>query len=143
MAIILTGPHEEWNIPIDADGVMLSQEKMSYALDKPQIQGSESIHYAPGSTVRDERIHTALSFISALRHAPSTVFVDVSGINIQEPETIILRTRTIDEVVIGREFTPETVLMFLATVDDLRFKRINAQRIDLRFKDVIVTPYSL
>lgn len=141
-AVIRTAGHA-WDIPVDEEGVMLSHDKMKYALEKPHITGCETLNYTAGITVKDPRIQTALTFISGLQHAPGTTYVKVKEIDVTTPQTVKLKTASINEIVMGTTFSPDTVLKFLATVDDLRFKRINAEKIDLRFKDVIVTPQLL
>jgi cell division protein FtsQ len=142
-AAVIRTAGDSWDIPVDVEGVMLSHDKMKYALEKPHITGYESIKYVAGNKIDDPRIRTALSFIAELQHAPGTTYIKVKEINVTTPETVKLKTASINEVVIGTTFSPDIVMEFLATVDDLRFKRINAQKIDLRFKDVIVTPQLL
>ena len=139
VAVIMTDGTAPY-VPVDSEGVMLSDRKMEYALDLPKIEGLGTIAYRPGTQLSDPRLHAALQFMSALRHMPGPVFLDINTINLTHPNCVALTTATIDEVLLGARYAHEDVLRLLTTVGDLRFRRMNAARIDLRFADVIVVP---
>jgi cell division septal protein FtsQ len=139
VAVVMTGGTAPY-VPVDATGVMLSDRKMEFALELPKVTGLETFTYKPGEYVRDQRLHTALSFVAALRHMPGPVFLDVKSIDLTQPNLVTLRSATIDRIHLGTRYTHEDVLRLLTVVSDLRFKRLNAASIDLRFADVIVMP---
>ena len=128
------------DIPIDADGVMLSEHKMQYALHLPKIVGLDAVRYQPGATVSDPRVPVAMRFVDALRRMPQNTFLEIRKISLAQKNDIILQTASIEEIHLGTVFSIDAVMRLAATVNDLRFRRINARKIDLRFADVAVTP---
>ncbi len=139
IAIIVTSGTQD-DIPVDADGVMLSEHKMEYALHLPKIVGLRHVRYQPGAVVKDPRVPVALQFVDTLRHVRRNTFIDVRKIHFDEPNDIILESASVDKIRIGVEYSHEQVLRLIRVVNELRFQRINADKIDLRFANVAVTP---
>ena len=128
----------KFEVPIDKEGIMLSPEKMEYALQVPVIEGIECRVYKPGYKLDDYRIPVAMHYVNALLHVPQRTFLNIKRISLTEPNNIIIKTATIDEIHFGNEYSHANVARLIATINDLRFRRVNASRIDLRFKDVAV-----
>ncbi|NLF39597.1 FtsQ-type POTRA domain-containing protein [bacterium] len=138
VAIITVKDKTQPTIPVDADGVMLSQKKMDYAIDLPQICGLENVRYQPGAVVADERVPAAMKYIDGLKRAPQDRYLTVRRVRLDEPGEIILQTVTIEEIHLSVDYTYEQVLRLAAIVNDLHFRRQNARKIDLRFENAAV-----
>jgi len=136
--IMLDG--EENDVPVDNEGVILSENKMRYALELPKIIGIKAGIYRPGTVITDIRVLTALKFAGTLRRVRQNTFIDIEKMYLDRPRQIVFKTASVEEILIGTEWNLDQVMRLVAVVDNLRFQRINAQRIDLRFKDVAVIP---
>jgi|GEM_PF-1231671 len=131
---------EDNDVPIDNEGVILSKNKMRYALELPKIIGIKAGIYRTGTVITDERILTALKFADTLKHVERNTFIDIEKIYLDKSRKIVFKTASVEEIIIGTEWNNNQVARLVAVVEDLRFQRVNAQRIDLRFKDVAVIP---
>lgn len=140
---IITTPGTDPDIPIDREGRMLSERKMEHALHLPKLTGLPHVKYQPGATINDPRVPVAMRFVDALLRVQQRVFLDITRVRFDQPDTIIIQTATIDEIRLGDTYSLDMVLRLVATVERLRALRINAKVIDLRFNDVVVTPLAL
>ncbi len=130
----------ETDVPVDNEGVILSENKMKYALELPKIFGIKPGIYRPGTVIKDERVLTALKFVETLITVYQNTFIDIEKMFLDKPRQIVFKTASVEEILIGTEWNLEQVMRLVAVVDNLRFQRINAKKIDLRFNDVAVTP---
>jgi len=128
------------DLPVDNEGVILSENKMKYALELPKIFGIKRGIYNQGTVINDERVLTALKFIETLNTVYQKTFINIKKVFLDKPNQIVFETASIEKIIIGSEWNLEQVMRLVAVVDDLRFQRINAKKIDLRFNDVAVTP---
>ncbi len=128
------------DLPVDSEGVILSENKMKYALELPKILGVKPGIYRPGFVIDDERVITALKFVETLKSVYQNTFIDIQKMYLDKPQLIVFKTASVEEIFIGTQWNLEQVMRLVAVIDDLRFQRINAQKIDLRFNDVAVTP---
>ncbi|MCX7846753.1 MAG: FtsQ-type POTRA domain-containing protein [bacterium] len=142
VAVILT-PGRAPDIPIDREGRMLSERKMEHALHLPKLTGLGPVRYEPGAVVNDPRVPVAMRFVDAIQRVQQHVFLDIKRVRFDRPGMIIIQTATIDEIRLGDTYSLDLVLRLVATVERLRAQRLNAKSIDLRFKDVVVTPMAL
>jgi len=136
--IMLSGSLND--LPIDNEGFILSENKMKYALELPKIFGVKPAIYKPGTIIDDERVLTALRFGDTLKNVYQNTFINIKNIYLDIPQQIVFKTASVEKIIIGSKWKLEQVMRLVAVVDNLRFQRINAQKIDLRFNDVAVTP---
>lgn len=136
--IVNTKGHED--IPIDSDGIMLSENKMEYALHLPKITGLRNIAYHPGKKIDDERVPVALKYLDTLKRIKKNTFIKIRKIELDKPNDIIFQSASVNKIYFTTEFSTEVVLKLVRVIDELRFQRINADKIDLRFASVAVTP---
>ena len=131
------------DIPIDRDGLMLSEKKMEHALHLPKLCGLGSVTYRPGSRVAEPRVAGAVRFVDALIHIQKSDFLSIKELRFTQPGSVILETATIPEIRLGAEYSNEKVLRLVRVLEKLREQRVNAKVIDLRFTDVAVIPFIL
>ena len=128
------------DVSVDCDGVILSDNKMKYALELPKIVGIKPGFYRPGTVIKDKRVLNALKFADTIRTVYQNTFVDIKKISLDNSQHITFKSASVEEILVGNEWNLNLVIKLLAVIDDLRFQRINAQKIDLRFNDIAVTP---
>jgi len=139
--IVSDGKHDD--IPVDSEGIMLSESKMEYALNLPKITGIRNVFYRPGKKVTDQRVIVALKYLDTLKHVKKNTFINVKKILLDKPNEIIFKSSSINKIFFTTQYSSEVILKLVRVVDELRFQRINADTIDLRFKSVAVTPLLL
>ena len=139
IAIIVNQDGRE-DIPVDNDGVMLSAKKMEYALHCPQITGLRNITYLPGKKAEDSRVPVALEFLDTLKRIKKNTYVKIRKINLEKPNDIIFQSASVNKIYFTSKFSTEVVVKLVRVIDALRFQRINAEKIDLRFANVAVVP---
>ena len=142
IAIIVSRDGHE-DIPVDNDGIMLSENKMEYALHLPKITGLRNVAYHPGKKVKDPRVPVALEFLDTIKHIKKNTFIKIRKIELEKPNDIIFQSASVDKIYFTTEYSPDVVLRLVRIIDELRFQRINAEKIDLRFANVAVTPHLL
>ena len=128
------------DIPIDSDGIMLSESKMEYALHLPQITGLRNVAYHEGRKIDNPRVSVAMEFLDTLKHIKKNTFIKVKKIELEKPNDIIFQSASVNKIYFTTKFSTEAVLKLVRVIDELRFQRINADKIDLRFANVAVTP---
>ena len=139
IAVIVNGKGHD-DIPIDSDGIMLSESKMEYALHLPQITGLRNVAYNPGKKIDNPRVSVAMEFLDTLKHIKKNTFINVRKINLEKPTDIVFQSASVDKIYFTSEFSQDVVLRLVRVIDELRFQRINADKIDLRFANVAVVP---
>ena len=130
-------------IPVDREGVMLSSNKLRYASQLPRLEGLPAISYRPGAALADLRVPVAMRFVDTLRRMQQQMFMEITSIRFANPAHVSLKSKSIDEIRLGTEYSLANVMRLLKTVEVLRTQHRNARCIDLRFADVVVTPYAL
>ncbi len=128
------------DIPIDGDGIMLSESKMEYALHLPQITGLRNVAYHEGKKIDNPRVSVAMEFLDTLKHIKKNTFIKVKKINLEKPTDIVFQSASVNKSYFTHEFSQDIVLRLVRVIDELRFQRINADKIDLRFANVAVVP---
>jgi len=136
--VVNTKGHED--IPIDSEGIMLSENKMEYALHLPKITGLRNVAYHPGKKIDDSRVPVALEYLDTLKRIKKNTFIKIRKIELEKPNDIIFQSASVNKIYFTTEFSTEVVLKLVRVIDELRFQRINADKIDLRFANVAVTP---
>jgi len=139
IAVIVNAKGHE-DIPIDGDGIMLSENKMEYALHLPQITGLRNVAYHPGKKIDNLRVSVAMEFLDTLKHIKKNTFIKVRKINLEKPTDIVFQSASVNKIYFTPEFSQDVVLRLVRVIDELRFQRINADKIDLRFANVAVIP---
>ncbi len=128
------------DIPIDSDGIMLSESKMEYALHLPQITGLRNVAYHEGRKIDNPRVSVAMEFLDTLKHIKKNTFIKVKKIDLEKPTDIVFQSASVNKIYFTPEFSQDVVLRLVRVIDELRFQRINADKIDLRFANVAVVP---
>jgi cell division septal protein FtsQ len=131
------------DIPVDRDGVMLSARKLRYAQALPRLEGLPAVNYQPGAILEDARVPVAMRFVDTLRRMQQQIFLEITSIRFVHARQVSLKSKSIDEIRLGAEYSLDNVMRLLKTVEVLRTQHRNARCIDLRFADVVVTPYTL
>jgi len=131
------------DIPVDRDGVMLSARKLRYASELPRLEGLPAVTYRPGAALEDARVPVAMRFVDTLRRMQQQIFLEITSIHFAHPKQVSLKSKYIDEIRLGAEYSLDNVMRLLKTVEVLRAQHRNARCVDLRFADVVVTPYTL
>ncbi len=131
------------DIPVDRDGVMLSARKLRYASQVPCLEGLTVVNYRPGVALADLRVPVAMRFVDTLRRMQQQIFLEITSIQFANAKHVTLKSKYVDEIRLGAEYSINNVVRLLKTVEVLRAQHRNARCIDLRFADVVVTPYSL
>ena len=137
---ILVSANKKIEIPVDREGIMLSGNTMEYAMPLPIIEGVKFTCYQPGMKLDDIRVPIAMQYLDVLLRVPQRTFLKIKKISMDQPDNIVLKTASIDEIHLGAEYTNTKVARLIAAVNESRILRINMQRIDLRFKDVVIVP---
>ena len=109
VAIIINGKNLP-NVPVDKEGVMLSENKMEYALHLPKITGLRNIVYTPGKTPDDPRLPVALEYLDAIKRVRGSTFLDTKKIILDKPNDIALQSATINTINYGKKFSPMKLL---------------------------------
>jgi len=136
--IVADTGHED--IPVDNNGVMLSEVKMEYALRLPKITGLRNVIYKPGKEVEDSRVPTALEFLDTIKRVKKNTFINIRKIDLEKPGEIIFQSATVNKIYFTNKFSMNEVLKLIRVINELRFQRINAEKIDLRYANVAVIP---
>jgi len=140
---IMKTPGDGLDIPIDRNGVVLSERKLHYALHLPKLEGLPAMDCKPGDTISDPRVPAAMRFLDTLLRVQRTTFLTIKSVDFRMPDRITIRSAAIDEIRLGTGYSLETALRLVKTVESLRDQHINARVIDARFADVVVTPFTL
>lgn len=140
---IIKGENNAPDIPIDRDGVMLSQRKMEHAEHLPRLCGLNQVAYSPGARLADDRVPVAVKFADALLRIQQQDFLSVKAFKFDQPDTIIMETATIREIRVGTDYSHKKIQRLIGTLQTLRAQRINVRMIDLRFCHVAVLPFTL
>ena len=140
---ILVSANKKIEIPVDREGIMLSGNTMEYAMPLPIIEGVRFSCYQPGMKLNDARVPIAMQYLDVLMRVPQRTFLKIRKISMDQPDNIVLKTASIDEINLGSDYTNTKVARLIAAVNESRILRINMQKIDLRFKDVVVVPHLL
>ncbi|RLD11491.1 MAG: hypothetical protein DRI44_03410 [Chlamydiae bacterium] len=137
---VIVNSKGHYDIPVDKDGIMLSENKMEYALHLPKITGLRNIAYHPGKKPDDPRVSVALEYLDTLKHIKKNTFINVRKINLEKPTDIVFQSASINKIIFTSEYSHDVILKLIRVINALRFQRINADKIDLRFANVAVTP---
>lgn len=140
---VIVSDNSHYDIPVDSDGIMLSDKKMEYALHLPKITGLRNVFYRPGKMVSDPRVAIALKYLDMLKRVKKNTFINVKKIVLERPNEIVFKSATVDKIYLKSDFSPDVILKLVRVFDELRFQRLNAKKIDLRFKNVAITPMQL
>jgi hypothetical protein len=61
----------------------------------------------------------------------------------EQPDDIVFKSASIDEIHLGHDYTNTKVARLIASINESRILRINMRSIDLRFEDVVIVPHLL
>lgn len=140
---LLVSANGKVKIPVDREGIMLSRNMMKFVTGVPCIEGAQFSCYQPGKPVEDTRVAVAMQYLDVLLRVPQRTFLNIRKISMEQPDDIVFKSASIDEIHLGYDYSNTKVARLIATINESRILRINMRKIDLRFKDVVIVPHLL
>ena len=123
--------------PIDKEGHILSAAKLENNSSLPLVIFKGALK-CKGYVCQDEKILTALNYLSVIRHAPERNFLTIKTVDTTEEDAIIFKTSSIDEILLEKEYSSDAVAKVFEVIKSLRETGRNAVKIDARYEDVAV-----
>ena len=133
---VLKMPGDE-TLPLDRRGYILSENKLDNAASLPVIITDREVG-APGQKCRDEKVLSALDYLMVIRHAPERNFIKVKTVDARQKDALILKTASIDEILLSEQYSSDEVAKIFEVIKNLREMGRGAAKIDARYEDVAV-----
>lgn len=127
---------------IDAEGVVLSARKERSNRNLPVVIGLELGMVRPGDRLCSAAAKRAIEVVGHYRTSGLPRQMELTGVDVSDPENCVMRSRSIQEIKLGGEDIPER-LRLLSYILGQRVARgmdVPARYIDLRWRDVAEMP---
>lgn len=122
---------------VDANGIMLLR-KPSYYNSTPLVQGVEEKSIIPGESYSDSNLEIALDILKAENKKGLNRFLEVTRIDMRDPDIINIDTRERISIIMERKNINEQLDKLISILNKVQYQGKIIRKVDLRFKDVYV-----